>query len=91
MPRCSNYHPETDTNFTTARTACKHSYEFPLFRTFQSDGHLTKGQLRQPQQLKIKISGIKCEKWMQFFVRFQSANAITKTQRGVGGNATVTC
>ena len=43
------------------------------------------------QQLKIKLSGVKCEKWMQFFVRFQSANATKATRKGVCDNATVMC
>lgn len=43
------------------------------------------------QQISILISGITCEKWMTFLVRFQSQNGTKRTQQGVCVNSTVTC
>ena len=88
MPHCSNYHAEIQLHHRSH--SCKHSYEFLSSEPFKVTD-ISPKTASPAQQLKIKISGIKCEKWMQFFVRFQSANAIRKTQRGVCGNATVTC
>ncbi|KXJ20462.1 uncharacterized protein LOC114575246 [Exaiptasia diaphana] len=43
------------------------------------------------QQIRISISGISCEDWMTFFVRFQSQNGTKITQKGICVNSTVTC
>jgi len=43
------------------------------------------------QNVHLTVSGISCKDWIQYFVRFQTANGTKKTQQGICKDSFVSC
>jgi len=43
------------------------------------------------QNVHLTVSGISCKDWIQYFVRFQTANGTKKTQQGICKDSVVSC
>ncbi|KAL9968087.1 hypothetical protein ACROYT_G026416 [Oculina patagonica] len=52
---------------------------------------LTPSVVSPAQNVHLTVSGISCEDWMQYYVRFQTANGTKKTQQGICKDSIVSC
>ncbi|XP_068674078.1 uncharacterized protein [Montipora foliosa] len=53
--------------------------------------NITPSVVSPAQHVHLTISGISCKDWMQYFVRFQTANGTKKTQQGICRDSVVSC
>ena len=53
--------------------------------------NITPSVVSPAQNVHLTVSGISCEDWMQYFVRFQTANGTKKTQQGICKDSIVSC
>lgn len=53
--------------------------------------NITPSVVSPAQHVYLTISGISCKDWMQYFVRFQTANGTKKTQQGICRDSVVSC
>ncbi|XP_078376311.1 uncharacterized protein LOC144659695 [Oculina patagonica] len=53
--------------------------------------NITPSVVSPAQNVHLNVSGISCKDWMQYFVRFQTANGTKKTQQGICKDSIVSC
>ncbi|XP_068674088.1 uncharacterized protein [Montipora foliosa] len=53
--------------------------------------NITPSVVSPAQHVHLTISGISCKDWMQYFVRFQTANGTKKIQQGICRDSVVSC
>lgn len=53
--------------------------------------NITPSVVSPAQNVFLTVSGISCKEWMQYFVRFQTANGTKKTQQGICKDSIVSC
>lgn len=53
--------------------------------------NITPSVVSPAQNVFLTVSGISCKEWMQYYVRFQTANGTKKTQQGICKDSIVSC
>ena len=53
--------------------------------------NVTPSVVSPAQNVHLTVSGISCKDWIQYFVKFQTANGAKKTQQGICKDSVVSC
>ena len=53
--------------------------------------NVTPSVVSPAQNVHLTVNGISCKDWMQYFVRFQTANGTKKNQQGICKDSVVSC
>lgn len=53
--------------------------------------NITPSVVTPAQNVFLTVSGISCKEWIQYYVRFQTANGTKKTQQGICKDSIVSC
>lgn len=53
--------------------------------------NVTPSLVSPAQNIHLTVSGISCQDWLQYFVRFQTANGTKKTQQGICKDSVISC
>ena len=53
--------------------------------------NVTPSLVSPAQNIHLIVSGISCQDWLQYFVRFQTANGTKKTQQGICRDSVISC
>ena len=53
--------------------------------------NVTPSLVSPAQNIHLTVSGISCQDWLQYFVRFQTANGTKKTQQGICRDSVISC
>ena len=73
-------------------------FPFPLERFFSlifadpfKVSNVTPSLVSPAQNIYLTVSGISCQDWLQYFVRFQTANGTKKTQQEICKDSVISC